>query len=80
VHHPERHRDPALQVLAAHPAGALRPGGGSSLLSVLDPVPEWIRSRLGPWSRIQEAKGVSMKKQRKCRAYKSSLVGWRFHM
>jgi hypothetical protein len=56
VHHPERHRHPALQVLAAHPAGALRTGGGSSLLSFLDP--EWIRFRLGPWSRIQAAKVV----------------------
>ncbi len=42
MHHPERHCDPALQVLAAHPAGALRSGEGSSLLSVLDPIPEWI--------------------------------------
>jgi hypothetical protein len=58
VHHPERHRDPALQVLAAHPAGALRPGGGSPLLSVLDPDPEWIRFRWDPWSQIQEAKVV----------------------
>jgi hypothetical protein len=50
VHHPERHRDPALQVLAAHPTGALRPGG------ILVPDPEWIRFRLDPRSGIQEAK------------------------
>ncbi len=75
VHHPERHRDPALQVLAAHPAGALRPGGGSR---VLVPDPEWIRFQLDPWSRIQEAKVVIKKKQLKCLACKNSLVVWGF--